>query len=86
MFASISLYLPEAPNALTLPTKAVFVENGQTFAYVQTGPQEFARRQIETVASGSDRVRVVRGVNPGDRVISDGVLLLRQLEADSSAQ
>jgi membrane fusion protein, heavy metal efflux system len=85
MFASISLYLSDATTALTLPAKAVFVENGRAFAYVQTGPGEFARREVETVASGSDRVRVVRGVQAGDRVVSDGVLLLRQLEADASA-
>lgn len=86
MFASISLYLSDAGPSLTLPAKAVFVENGQTFAYVQTGPREFARREVETIASGSDRLRVVRGVKAGDRVVSDGVLLLRQLEADWSAQ
>jgi membrane fusion protein, heavy metal efflux system len=86
MFASISLYLADATSALTIPAKAVFVENGQTFAYVQTSPGEFSRREIETLATGSDRVRVVRGVKAGDRVISDGVLLLRQLESDSGGQ
>jgi AcrB/AcrD/AcrF family len=35
---------------------------------------------VETLASGADRLRVVRGLSTGDRVISDGVLLLRQLE------
>jgi cobalt-zinc-cadmium efflux system membrane fusion protein len=86
MFASISLYLSEPRSALTVPAKAVFVENGRTFTYVEVGTGEFARREIEAVAGGSDRLRVVRGVKPGDRVVSDGVLLLRQLEASSSAQ
>jgi cobalt-zinc-cadmium efflux system membrane fusion protein len=84
MFASINLYLSDDAAALTVPAKAVFVENGQTFAYVQSGPQDFVRRHIETAASGSERLRVVRGVITGDRVVSDGVLLVRQLEADSS--
>ncbi|MBY0493844.1 MAG: efflux RND transporter periplasmic adaptor subunit [Cyanobacteria bacterium] len=86
MFASITLYLSDAASSLSVPAKAVFVENGRMFTYVQTGPQEFARREVETVASGSDRLRVVRGLKAGDRVISDGVLLLRQLEAESSAR
>jgi membrane fusion protein, heavy metal efflux system len=86
MFASISLYLSNGESSLTVPTKAVFVESGRAFAYVQTGAQEFARQEVETVATGSDRVRVVRGVQAGDRIVSDGVLLLRQLEADSSTQ
>ena len=83
MFTSTSLYLPESPSPLTVPAKAVFVEDSQSFAYVQVTPQEFVRRAIDTVPSGPDRLRVVRGLVPGDRVISDGVLLLRQLEADS---
>jgi membrane fusion protein, heavy metal efflux system len=86
MFASISLYLSDGGTSLTVPTKAVFVESGRTFAYVQAGEREFARREVETVATGSDRVRVVRGVQAGDRIVSDGVLLLRQLEADSATQ
>jgi len=83
MFASISLYLPDATESLTVPATAVFVENGETFAYLQTGPQEFVRRPVRTVPSRSGRVRIVGGASAGDRVISDGVLLLRQLEADA---
>jgi cobalt-zinc-cadmium efflux system membrane fusion protein len=86
MFASISLYLPESTSGLTLPAKAVFVENGQTFAYVQTAPQEFSRRRVESAATGSDRVRIVSGLTAGDHVVSDGVLLLRQLESDPGGQ
>ena len=88
MFTSISLFLPDAPSSssLTVPAKAVFVENTRSFAYVQVSPQEFARQAIETVTSGADRLRVVRGLKAGDRVVSDGVLLLRQLETDSPAQ
>ncbi len=83
MYTSMSLYLPESSSALTLPAKAVFVENGRTFAYVQTGPLAFSRREIETAAGSPDRLRVVRGLEPGDRVVADGVLLLRQLDSDT---
>ena len=50
MFASIALFLPEAPSALTIPAKAVFVENSRTFAYVQVAPLSFVRRPVETAA------------------------------------
>ena len=66
--------------------RAVFVEDSRSFAYVQVGPQEFARRDVETSASGADRLRVVRGLSAGDRVISDGVLLLRQIETGAVNQ
>jgi cobalt-zinc-cadmium efflux system membrane fusion protein len=85
MFAEISLSLPETGTALTLPMKAVFVEGGRSFVYVQAKADspEFARRGIETAAMGSDRVRIVSGLSAGDRIVSEGVLLLRQLEADA---
>lgn len=83
MFTSMSLFLPETSGALTVPAKAVFVENSHSFAYVQTAAREFQRRQIETVTSDSDRLRVISGLKAGERVVSEGVLLLRQLEADS---
>ena len=83
MFTTMSLYLPPPASSLTVPARAVFVEGGRSFAYVQVGPQEFERREIETAAGGAERVRVVSGLKAGDRVISDGVLLLRQREADA---
>jgi cobalt-zinc-cadmium efflux system membrane fusion protein len=84
MFASIDLHLPEPGSALTVSAKAAFVENGQSFVYLQVGAGDFARRGVETTPSGADRLRVVRGLAAGDRVVTDGVLLLRQLEADAS--
>jgi cobalt-zinc-cadmium efflux system membrane fusion protein len=86
MFASIALYVSDFGSALTLPAKAVFVEGGRTFAYVAVGPQDFERREIETTSSGRDRLRVTGGIGAGDRVVSDGVLLLRQLESGSENQ
>ncbi len=83
MFASIDLHLAESASALTVPASAAFVENGDSFVYVQVGPQEFARRGVETTPTGANRLRVVKGLAPGDKVITDGVLLLRQLEADA---
>jgi cobalt-zinc-cadmium efflux system membrane fusion protein len=86
MFASTSLYLPQSPSALTVPAKAVFVEGGRSFTYVQVGTQEFVRSAVETVASGTDRLRIVSGLKAGDRVVSDGVLLLRQLDTGAPTQ
>jgi len=85
MFAEVSLSLPETGSALTVPMKAVFVEGGRSFVYVQARADspEFVRRGIETVAAGSERLRVVSGLSAGDRIASEGVLLLRQLEADA---
>ena len=85
MFASITLYRPASAGVISLPARAVFVENGRSFVYVQSAPGEFCRREIEAADDGGDRVRVRRGLQRGERVAADGVLLLRQLEAETAA-
>ncbi|HKB13934.1 MAG TPA: efflux RND transporter periplasmic adaptor subunit [Vicinamibacterales bacterium] len=86
MFTTATLQVPGSAVALTAPAKAVFVESGRSFAYVQTGNADFERRQIETVPDGENRVRVVRGLAAGDRVVTDGVLLLRARETDGVSE
>jgi len=83
MFTIATLHLPESRGTLTVPTKAVFAENGRSFAYLQTGKTEFVRREVETQSGSADRVRVTRGLAAGDRVVTDGVLLLRQVETEA---
>ena len=86
MFALVNLALPETTSALTVPMRSVFVEGGKSFAYVQTNENspDFVRRPIETASSGSERLRVISGLSAGDRVVSEGVLLLRQVEAEAA--
>ena len=86
MFTTATLQIPGVDTALTAPAKAVFVEDGRSFMYVQTGAAEFERREVEVVASGANRVHVTRGIAVGDRIVSEGVLLLRAREADGSSE
>jgi cobalt-zinc-cadmium efflux system membrane fusion protein len=86
MFITAMLYLPASADVLTMPAKALFVEDGRSYAYVQTGANQFARRAVETAPAGTERVRVTQGLAAGDRVVCDGVLLLRQLDADSGSE
>jgi cobalt-zinc-cadmium efflux system membrane fusion protein len=82
MFATASLELPAAAGkALTVPSTAVFMEDGKSYSYVQSGERSFTRRQVSAAPDGANRVRVVAGLSQGDRVVTDGVLLLRQEES-----
>jgi cobalt-zinc-cadmium efflux system membrane fusion protein len=86
MFTTATLQIPGVDTALTAPAKAVFVEDGRSFMYVQTGAGEFERREVEVVAAGANRVHVMRGIAVGDRIVSEGVLLLRARETDGSSE
>ncbi len=92
MFASISLDIasvsPGSPGAararvVTIPASAIFVEDGRTFVYAEVGARTFARRVIEVSPAdgpGDGTRRVVDGLKPGDRIVVNGALLLRQQE------
>jgi len=86
MFTTATLQIPGVSTVLTAPAKAVFVEDGHSFMYVQTGAAEFERREVEVVAAGANRVHVRRGIAVGDRIVSEGVLLLRARETDGSSE
>ena len=80
MFASLILFLDESERGLTVPANAVFTERSRNFVYVRIADREFARRQVEVLADGSGRLRISSGLKQGEKVVSDGVLLLRQQE------
>jgi len=80
MFASIALGVGASSPTLTVPASAVFTENGHSWVYVSTRAGHFARRSIEVDQDeGADR-RVLNGLRPGDRIVTEGALLLREEE------
>jgi len=85
MFTTAEIHVASTGvRTLTVPTKAVFVEAGRSFVYVEAAHGTFARREVDTQAGVGDRVGVTRGLALGDRIVSDGVLLLRARETDGS--
>jgi cobalt-zinc-cadmium efflux system membrane fusion protein len=80
MFATIALDVAPHERAVSVPARAVLTENGKTFVYVEIGPQRFIRRAVDLGASVGDERRVVSGLRPGDRIVTDGAILLRQEE------
>ena len=80
MFANVSVDLPEVERAITVPARAVFVEDGRSFVYVEKDAGHFERRAVDVADTpGGDR-RVLNGLHAGERVVVDGALLLRQEE------
>ena len=77
MFASATLVLAESRTVMTVPAKAVFNESERNYVFVQQSPHHFQRRQVEVAPDVSGRALVLRGLSPGDRVVTDGALLLR---------
>jgi len=79
MFATVTLILSQATQVLTVPATAVFVEGERNYVFVLQSDHHLTRQQVNVVPDPSGRARVVGGLQAGDRVVSDGALLL-QLE------
>jgi membrane fusion protein, heavy metal efflux system len=86
MFTEATVQLRQSVAALTAPAKAIFVEDGKSYAYVQADALRFSRREVSTVPGNGNRVRVTSGLSAGERVVTDGVLLLRARETDDGGR
>ncbi len=81
MYATVSIAV-DAPPVAALPRTALLRISDQTVVFVQNGNApdgrlKFTRRIIAVNEDeGSDYVPIVRGVNPGDRVVTSGGILL----------
>ena len=80
MFAAIALGVGGSKRALSVPAKAVFTEGGRTWVYVATDEKHFRRRLVEVDQDQGANRHVRSGLRAGERVVTDGGLLLREEE------
>lgn len=68
----------EAPaERLAVPRSAIVDDGGRSVVYVQTGGETFARRPVALGIVDGSWVQVTDGVEPGERVVSEGAYLVR---------
>lgn len=72
MSATVSVVLSERPNALTVPSEAVFVEGGQTLVYAVKSDSTVTRTSIETGTRTADAVEVRTGLRADQQVVRAG--------------
>ena len=72
------LVVPE-PNPAIVPAllkyddvRALLMEAGRPYVFVQTGGESFARRYVEIATRDRDLIGVRSGVKPGERVVTRG--------------
>jgi membrane fusion protein, heavy metal efflux system len=72
-------------GGVDVPSKAVFLENNRYFVFVETAPGSFARQPVIVGAESNGRSAIVSGVSAGQRVVTEGCLLLEaMLEGENS--
>ena len=77
MFVNVSIPAAETPGT-SVPTKAVFLKGDKHYVFVETVPGQFVRREVQTGPEQNGRTLVWTGTEPGQRVVTEGCLLLQQ--------
>ncbi|MDQ2822658.1 MAG: efflux RND transporter periplasmic adaptor subunit [Pseudomonadota bacterium] len=86
MFARVRL-LAASGAGVAVPNSAIVNRGRYAYVFVQTGPQQFTRRQITLATQGGDTSYVASGLAGGDAIVTAGALLLdAELTARADAQ
>ncbi len=78
MFVSVEVPM-RAGHAVSVPSPAVFLKGDRHYVFVEETPGTFVRRQVDVSAERDTQVLVSAGIRPGERVVTDGCVLLEQL-------
>ena len=89
MLVRAKIQIAPLPTDTVIPRNALIVLNGDYYAFVEVGATGrnadlFERRKLEIEQEDYDVVIVKQGLSPGDRVVSNGSLILAQMHEDQS--
>jgi membrane fusion protein, heavy metal efflux system len=74
MFASVRFFAPAAQSVL-VPPSALFVVHDDTSVFIEVAPWTFERKLV-SIESDHDGWTIVRGIQPGQRIVVKGGVLL----------
>ena len=77
MFVDVEVISPRTRPAVLVPRSALLSDDGESFVYVRTGPEDFERRPVVPGGREGDRRAVDGGVEPGDEVVVRGAFKLK---------
>jgi membrane fusion protein, heavy metal efflux system len=88
MQANVRLDAGESVEAMVIPKEAVLEHEGKKIVYVLLSGEEFQRREVTLGDEYGDTVAVLSGLQPGERVVTQGAYQLKLQElrpADAGA-
>ena len=78
MFVNVDL-LGDGQSGMDVSLKAVFLKGEKHYLFLEEGRGQFARREIKVGPEHEGKILVLDGIQPGQRVVTDGCLLLEQM-------
>ena len=75
MFATVKITVSQ-PNRVMIPLSAILMNNDTTSVYVETSPWCFESREVQLGSEDGERVRVLSGLTPGERIVELGGIFI----------
>jgi len=66
-------------NIVSAPTSSVFTVDGKNYVFVSSTENTFTLQEVSLSAYGAENVGILSGLKEGDKVVSQGVLLLKRI-------
>jgi cobalt-zinc-cadmium efflux system membrane fusion protein len=65
--------------SLQVPSKAVFLRENQYYVFLEDGPGHFQRHAVKVGSEREGKVAILDGLKAGQRLVTEGCLLLQSL-------
>jgi len=79
MFVNLTLPGPQKAYAASVPQKAVFLKGEKHYVFIEEQPGQFARHEVQIGPEQEGQIAIIAGLNAGQRVVTDGCVLLQQI-------
>ena len=81
MFARLHIRVEEGSQFLTVPKEAVLEIDGGQFVYVVQEPGRYKKQAVKVGPVSLERVRILEGLQPGQKIVTKGAVLIKAQEA-----
>ncbi len=80
----VTVEIPDSvPMSLRVPSKAVFLRENQYYVFVETSPGQYQRVPVKLGSEREGKVAILDGLKEGQRLVTEGCLLLQSLMDDA---
>ncbi|MBX3025061.1 efflux RND transporter periplasmic adaptor subunit [bacterium] len=79
MYVNVTTSEPAPAVGAEIPVTAQFVDGDQHYVFVERAPGRFVRTPVRLGPVANDRMPVLEGLAPGERIVTRGGLLLQQI-------
>lgn len=81
MFAKVELSNPGGPKAIVVPIPAVLNDGDQSIVLVVSEDNMFQATKVQAGPESAGMVRILSGLTPGQRIVTQGALFLQREQA-----